>query len=135
MKEAQKNNAGPAALAGRDAGQEEQELEERLWLASRGQKMVIYTIPLNLLLGGVERSQALPGLVLQVLFVCVAVYALLGVVRICSGLDMPQGRKILFMVLTFFPLVNLVSLVYLSVKTTRALREAGWTVGLLGATP
>jgi hypothetical protein len=58
---------------------------------------------------------------------------MLGVVRICSGLQRSQGQKILFMVLTFFPVINLIVLVYLSVKATRLLREAGWSVGLLGA--
>jgi hypothetical protein len=67
------------------------------------------------------------------LSVLTAAWSLLGVVRICSGLQRSQGQKILCMVLTFFPLINIVVLVYLSVKATRRLRDAGWSVGLLGA--
>ena len=135
MNESSKNYAPPASLVEADAEQDEQELEERLWLASQGQKMVIYSILLNLLLRAVERSQVLPGVVLELLFVGVMAYTLLGVVRICSGLGKSQNQKILFMVLSFFPLLNLVILVYLSVKTSRMLRAAGWQVGLLGARP
>jgi hypothetical protein len=40
--------------------------------------------------------------------------------------------KLLMMVLTFFPLVNLVALVYLNIQATRNLRAAGYEVGLLG---
>lgn len=116
-----------------DTEQDENDLHEKLSLAAKGQKIVIYTILLNFLLRAVERSYALPGVVLDVLFVCVAVYALIGIVKICSGLDKTQNQKILFMVLSFFPLINLMTLVYLSVKTSRVLRAAGWKVGLLGA--
>jgi len=135
VNESSKNYAPPASLVEADAEQDEHELEERLWLASEGQKMVIYSILLNLLLRAVERSQVLPGVVLELLFVGVMVYTLMGVVRICSGLGKSQNQKILFMVLSFFPLINLVILVYLSVKTSRMLRAAGWQVGLLGARP
>jgi hypothetical protein len=114
---------------------EERELQERHWLASRGQKIVIYSILLNFILRAVEQSQALPDLAIQALHLCNAAYSLLGVVKICSGLGKTQGRKILFMVMSFFPVVNLVTLVYLSFKTSRMLRDAGWRVGLLGARP
>jgi hypothetical protein len=60
-------------------------------------------------------------------------WSLLGIVTVCSGLRLSQGQKILFMVLIFYPLINLIVLVILSVKATRLLREAGWSVGLLGA--
>ena len=116
-----------------DTEQDENDLHEKLSLAAKGQKIVIYSILLNFLLRAVERSNALPGIVLDVLFVCLAVYALIGIVKICSGLGKTQNKKILFMVLSFFPLINLIALVYLSVKTSRVLRGAGWKVGLLGA--
>jgi len=114
---------------------EEHDLRERQWLAPRGQKIVIYSILLNFLLRAASRADALPDLVVEALYFCTAAYSLLGVVKICSGLGKTQNGKILFMVLSFFPLINLASLVYLSVKTTRMLRDAGWTVGLLGAKP
>jgi hypothetical protein len=127
----------PKALpAARDPAElEEHDLRERHWLASRGQKIVIYGIVLNFLLRAVGQSHALPGLVLEALYFCTAAYSLLGVVRICSGLGKTQGQKILFMVLCFLPIINLIALLYLNLKATRMLRDAGWTVGLLGARP
>jgi hypothetical protein len=125
--------ASAASRSQTAARAEEIEQAERQSLAAQGQKIAIYCIVLNFVLQSMGRSHALPDFALVVLYLCIAVYSLLGVVKICSGLGQSQGRKILFMVLSFFPLINLVSLVYLNVKVTRMLREAGWTVGLLGA--
>ena len=111
---------------------DEQELQG---LAAHGQKIVIRCIVLSFLLRAIERAQALPSLVLQALFLCVVIYSLVGVVRICSGLGESQNKKIAFMVLAFFPVLNLVALVYLSVRASRMLRDAGWKVGLFGARP
>jgi hypothetical protein len=105
----------------------------REWSAARGQKILIYCILLNFLLGAVERLHVVPNLMMLGLYILTTVWSLLGIVRICSGLQRSQGQKILFMVLMFFPLINLVALVYLSMKATRLLREAGWSVGLIGA--
>jgi len=115
------------------AEQEERELDERLSLAAKGQKIVIYSIIMNFVLRAAGQTHAIPDFAILVLSLCVGVYSLLGVVKICSGLNRSQNQKILFMVLSFFPLLNIIILVYLSVKTTRMLREAGWSVGLLGA--
>ncbi|MCX7097522.1 MAG: hypothetical protein NTV43_06395 [Methylococcales bacterium] len=117
----------PDALADDDV------LLERQALAAEGQKMVIYSIVCNFLLGAVERSIAMPGLALELLLIAVALYSLVGMVKICSGLNKTQNQKILFMVLAFLPLINLLAIVYLSVKTTRFLRDGGWEVGLFGA--
>ena len=114
---------------------EDDNLEERHWLAARGQKILIYSILLNFVMRSVEQSKALPDPLVSLLFFCIAAYSLLGVVRICSGLNRTQNQKILSMVLSFFPLINLVLFVYLSIKASRMLREAGWRVGLLGARP
>ena len=115
--------------------QKSQEIEAgiREWQAARGQKILIYCILLNFLLGAIERTQKIPDLVMMGLYILTAAWSLLGVVRICSGLQKSQGQKILFMVMTFFPLINLVALVHLSMKATRMLRDAGWSVGLFGA--
>jgi len=115
--------------------QKKAELEVRIResSAARGQKILIWCILLNFLLGAIERVHAVPDLAMMSFYILTAVWSLFGVVRICSGLQRSQGQKILFMVLMFFPLIGLVALVYLSVKATRLLREAGWSVGLLGA--
>ena len=106
------------------------ELESRL---ARGQKIVIYSILLNFVLRGLDQSHVAPDWGLYVLYFSTAAYSLLGVLKICSGLQKSQGTKILFMVLSYFPLINLIALVYLNVQATRRLRQAGWAVGLLGA--
>ena len=102
-------------------------------LLSQGQKIVIYSIILNFVLRGLDRSHVAPDWVTYVLYFCTAAYSLLGVLKICSGLQKSQGTKIVYMVLSYFPLINLIALVYLNVQATRRLRQAGWTVGLLGA--
>lgn len=111
------------------------DLEERLWLAAAGQKILIQCILLGIVLGAAGRSQAVPVLVMFGLSIAVGVYSLIGILRICSGLEKTQNQKILFMVLAFLPVASLIAMVYLSVKTTRLLRKAGWTVGLFGGKP
>jgi hypothetical protein len=95
--------------------------------------MLIYSIVLNFLWRGIEQAFTLPLVVSLIVLSGIGIYALIGVVRVCSGLGKTQDQKILFMVLSFLPLINLVTLVYLSLKTTKALRESGWRVGLFGA--
>lgn len=107
--------------------------DERAELAARGQRILILSILLNLGLNGAQRSNAASPLVLAALGFVVAVWSLLGVVKICSALGRSQPAKLTYMALSFVPLVNLVSLVVLSVRATRLLRSAGWKVGLFGA--
>jgi hypothetical protein len=122
-------------LAQRDEEREVEDEEEKLALAASGQKMVIYSILLNFVLRAVERSNEFPQWLLVILSICVGIYSLVGVVKLCSGLGKGQGLKIFFMVASFFPFANLLSLIYLSRLATKALRAAGWSIGLLGARP
>ena len=110
---------------------DEQELP--LSLVASGQKTVIYCLIVNFVLSGAARQGSIPPLIASVLYIATAVASLFGIVRICSGLGMGTSGKVLFMVLAFVPLANLVALVYLSSKTNRLLRANGWRVGLLGA--
>jgi hypothetical protein len=127
--------ARAAAAAETVARVEEIDAHEKLSLAASGQKIAIYCILLNMGLQGVSRGQELHPLVLLALSCLVGIYSLVGVVRICSGLSKSQNTKIGFMVAAFVPLMNVITLIYLSVKTTGELRRAGWRVGLLGAKP
>jgi hypothetical protein len=106
--------------------------DDKLALAAGGQKIAIYCILLTFVFNAAVSTNAFPPLVLLLLAFILGVYSLLGIVRICSGLDKGQGTKIFFMVCAFVPLANLVTLIYLSMKTTKLLRAAGWTVGLMG---
>jgi hypothetical protein len=123
------------AVVDRDIELAEEALHEQHALAAHGQKIVIYSIILNMVVRAIGRNQAMSNWMIEALFIAVAVYALIGIVKICSGLGLVQGQKIVFMVLSFFPLINLIALVYLNIKTSRMLRDAGWTVGLMGARP
>ena len=109
--------------------------DEKLSLVARGQKIAIYSIVLTFCLNALLRTQPVHPMVALLLTFGVGVYSVLGIVRICSGLEKSQGSKITFMVLAFVPLAGLVSLIYLSMSATKLLRSAGWRVGLLGAKP
>lgn len=109
--------------------------DEKLSLVARGQKIAIYSILLTFCLNALLRTQPVHPIVALLLTFSVGVYSLVGIVRICSGLETSQGSKITFMVLAFLPLASLVSLIYLSMRATKLLRSAGWRVGLLGAKP
>ena len=108
---------------------------ERHSLAASGQKIVIYCIAANFVLRAADQSHALTPLVMQLLYVVAGIFSLIGIARICSGLQKSQGAKIAFMTLSFWPLLNVIALIYLSAKTNRMLRDAGWRVGLFGAKP
>lgn len=118
-----------------DSEEDEADLEERQWLAASGQKMAIYSIIFNFVLRSAEKSEALTGHLLEAISLVVALFAVAAVLKMCSGLGRSQNQKILFMVLSFVPFINIGVLIYLSIKTTRLLRDAGWTVGLFGAKP
>ncbi|RUL74555.1 hypothetical protein [Dyella choica] len=96
-----------------------------------GQKLIIYSIILNFLTMAARSSS---GLVL-VLSLVAAIMAIVGIVRLCGGFGHSTGTKVLLVIGCLVPLVNLVILVVLSVKATSRLREAGYKVGLLGASP
>jgi len=63
------------------------------------------------------------------------VLAIVGVVRLSSGLGYGIAARILIIISMFIPLVSLLVLLMLSSKATAVLRSAGYKVGLLGAAP
>jgi hypothetical protein len=109
--------------------------DERAELAALGQKIVIWSIVLNFVVGSIQRTQVMPPLAVAALSFAVAAWSLFGVVRICSALGKRRRSKLLYMVLSFVPLVNIVSLVVLNRGANRLLRAAGWRIGLFGARP
>ncbi len=92
-------------------------------------KTVIYCLIANFVLSAAARGGSLPPLIASALYIATAAVSLFGIVRICSGMGHGTSGKILFMVLAFVPLVNLIALVYLSAKTNRWLSTAGWRAG------
>ena len=112
-----------------------------------GQKLMVYAITLLLityLIGGVliafpapiPSMRALINLLLALVSIATnvgaIVLAILGVIRVARAFGYSTGMKVLFCVLLFLPLVSLLVLLYLNDKATTALKNAGYTVGLLG---
>lgn len=95
-----------------------------------GQKLVIYSIILNFATIALRHSSG--GLALAISIVAL-VMSLIGILRLCGGFGHSTGTKVLLIIGCFIPLVNLVILVVLSMKATNRLRDAGYKVGLLGA--
>jgi hypothetical protein len=95
-----------------------------------GQKLVIYACIAYLLAGGF-RAQI--GPVGALMLLPALVLGLVGVVRVMSGLAWSLFARIAVIVLMFVPLVSLITLLIVNSKATTALRNAGYTVGLMGA--
>jgi len=65
--------------------------------------------------------------------IAIVIASLVGVWKIATALGSNIVMKILAIVSMFVPLANLIVLVMLSMRASKRLKEAGYTVGLLGA--
>lgn len=94
-----------------------------------GQRLIILAVLVNIvaavLQAAVHPSFALLGLV-------GAVVAIVGLLRLGRGLDYSTATKVVLIVLSFVPLVNLVMLLIVNSRATKALRSAGYEVGFFG---
>ena len=61
------------------------------------------------------------------------VLSVVGQWRMAAGLGISTGLRVLIVILLFIPLMNIVMLLILSSRATRALRQAGYRVGFFGA--
>lgn len=95
-----------------------------------GQRLIIYAILINL--AAVALSAAV-GDIAGLLALVGVFLAIWGLLRLATGLRYSLGVKIILIVLAFIPLVSLVMLLVVNGRATKALREAGYHVGLLGA--
>jgi hypothetical protein len=95
-----------------------------------GQRMIIFAILLNIVAAILSVTVAES---LIWLGAGATVLAILGLVRLSDGLGYSGGTKILLIILSFFPLIALVMLLVINDKATKALRAAGYKVGLFGA--
>lgn len=95
-----------------------------------GQKLVIYAI---LLYFAAALLRVALGPIAIVLALACMVMSWVGMYRMTRGLEYPMWWRIVLMVLMLVPLLGLLVLVVLSSKGTTRLREAGYSVGLLGA--
>jgi len=107
-----------------------------------GQRFILFAIILNLLVVAiaflVPKTESLDGVfgILNIIALLTGVVlAIVGVVRLSSGLGYGIAARILIIISMFIPLVSLLVLLMLSSKATAVLRSAGYKVGLLGAAP
>ncbi len=106
---------------------------EMLASAARGQRTLAISILLTFLARGIVNNPEVPALAALAISIAILMYALSGVVKLCTGFGYSSARKLVFMFFSTVPLLNIGLWIYLSVKTTRRLRAAGYTVGLFGA--
>jgi len=129
----------------RDMPESEANAESVAQLGS-GQKLAIYaictyigTVLVRVLLTGVFKSGleaddlVLLGLFAGAAFLVAFVLSVVGQWRMANGLGISTGLRVLMVILLFIPLVNIIILLVLSARTTRALRQAGYRVGFFGA--
>jgi hypothetical protein len=95
-----------------------------------GQKLIIYAILVNFLTMGLVAAF---GDIAALLGIVAIVLSLAGLMRLGSGLHYSTGKKILLVLLMFVPLISIITLAILNSRATKALRAAGYRVGLLGA--
>ena len=95
-----------------------------------GQKFLIYAILINF---ASMLLQAIIGPIAVLASIIAVIVAIIGTFKLASGLGMSLIAKILLLILMFIPLINLITLLILNSRATKQLRNAGYKVGLLGA--
>lgn len=95
-----------------------------------GQKLVLWAVLLNLITYGLTY---VIGDIALLLGIGAIVLSLVGLFKLASGLAYSTGAAIGFLILLFIPLIGLITLLVLNSKATKALRAAGYKVGLFGA--
>jgi len=118
----------------------------RIGQLASGQKLAIYALCIYLgmaflrgLLAGLFRDAPSTAGLLILLGVITIVGALtalvlsfIGVWRMASGIGIGVVFRVLMLVFMLVPLFNILILLILNARTTRALRKAGYRVGFLG---
>lgn len=95
-----------------------------------GQKFIIYAILVNFLSMGLQFAV---GEIAGLIGIVAIGLSLIGMFRLASGLGYSMASTVLLVIFMLVPLVNIITLLILSSRATKALRSAGFKVGLLGA--
>jgi hypothetical protein len=106
--------------------------DELLASAARGQRTLAISILLTFVARAIGNVPDVPVLMAYFISATVLFYAISGVLRICSGFRYSQNHKLVLMFLSSIPLIAIICWVWLSIRTTRRLRAAGFQVGLFG---
>jgi len=125
--------AAPGAVVGEVVSHEDQ---ERLQRVASGQRMMVWAVLGTFLTNGsmraVEDSMLGTG-VLFLLWLACLIFAIIGAVRLLRGLGARVVTCVFVAIFMIIPLFNLIAMLILSNRATRALRAAGFKVGLMGA--
>jgi hypothetical protein len=100
--------------------------------AARGQRTLAISIALTFVARAIGNVPDVPVLMAYFISAAVLFYAVSGLLQICSGFRYSQNQKLVLMFCSSIPLIGIVCWVWLSVRTTRRLRAAGFQVGLFG---
>lgn len=106
------------------------ELSERMERMSFGQKLVIYAV-LIYFIAAIARMFI--GPLIFVLLFASLIMSLVGLYKILSARQSHVMVKIILFALLFVPLINILVLLSINSRATKALREAGYRVGFMGA--
>jgi hypothetical protein len=113
-----------------DVSQEPSFSETKFNRIANGQKPLIYAaLAYFVIVALVTTVSGQLGLLVIVPFVM----ALVGVVRVLIGLGSHVVIKIVYITIMFLPILNILALASGSARATKAMRKAGYKVGLLGA--
>jgi len=96
---------------------------------AKGQKGILWCILANILLFVLI---VLLGPTMRLLFLGIIPLQLYFIYKLASALK--SGAPVLWMIGMFFPLISLILLLILTDRATKAIRAAGFRVGLMGAT-
>jgi hypothetical protein len=102
----------------------------KIELVASGQRMIIIAILLNV---ATVALRVAVGPAVGILGIATVILSLAGVFRVATGLEIGMTARVLLLVSMLVPLANLIALVFLNSRATRALRDSGYRVGLLGA--
>ncbi len=75
------------------------------------------------------------GWVIPFAFIITIPFQLYCVYKLAKALQLSTVASVLYLIAMFIPLVSLICLLILNGRATRALKEAGIRVGLMGAKP
>lgn len=105
-----------------------------------GQHIVVFTIILSIaaivltvVLPKTGDTKDLQGFLRMVVPILAAIISIFGVLKISAGLGYGFFTRLLIFISLFIPIVSLIVLLVLNGKATKALRAAGYKVGLFGA--
>jgi hypothetical protein len=112
------------------------EEQARLKRVASGQRMMVWSV-LGMILVNVlarpERVGDVGYLFGGLLSLVCIVFSIIGAVRLARALGSNVIMCVLGAICMIIPLVNLITMVLMSMRATRALKAAGYKVGLLGA--